>query len=60
MFGIGECVFDGGADCIHECHQGLKLGVGAQENEEDVINKAFPKVKKIYSQENNTRLNECR
>ena len=44
MFGIGECVFDGGADCIHECHQGLKLGVGAQENEEDVINKAFLKV----------------
>ena len=22
FFGIGECVFDGGADCIHECHQG--------------------------------------
>ena len=44
LFGIGECVFDGGADCIHECHQGLKLVVGAQENEEDVINKAFPKV----------------
>ena len=20
---IGECVFDGGANCIHECHQGL-------------------------------------
>ena len=37
MFGKGECVFDGGADCIHECHQGVKLGVGAQENE-DVIN----------------------
>ena len=44
LFGIGECVFDGGADCIHECHQGLKQGVGAQENEEDVINKAFLKV----------------
>ena len=44
LFGIGECVFDGGADCIHECHQGLKLGVGAQENEEDLINKAFPKL----------------
>ena len=43
MFGIDECVFDGGADCIHECHQGLTLGVGAQENEEDLINKAFPK-----------------
>ena len=44
MFGIGECVFDGGADCIHECHQGPKLAAGAQENEEDVINEAFPKV----------------
>ena len=32
------------ADCIHECHQGVKLAVGAPENEEDVINKAFPKV----------------
>ena len=47
LFGIGECVFDGGADCIHECHQGVKLGVGAQENEEDVINKAFPKVDQV-------------
>ena len=44
MFGIGEYVFDGGTDCIHECHNRVKLGVGAQENEEDVINKAFPKV----------------
>ena len=44
LFGIGEFVFDGGADCIHECHQGVKLGVRAQENEEDVINKTFPKV----------------
>ena len=43
MFGIGEYVFDGGADYIHECHQGVKLGVGAQENEEDVINKRFQK-----------------
>ena len=44
MFRIGEFVFDGGANCIRECHQRLKLGVAAQENEEDVINKAFPKV----------------
>ena len=44
MFGIGECVYDGGANCIHECHQGAKVGVGAQENEEDVINKAFAKL----------------
>ena len=44
LFGIGECVFDGEADCIHECYQGLKFGVGVQESEEDVINKAFPKV----------------
>ena len=44
LFGRGECVFGVRADCIHECHQELKLGVGAQENEEDVINKAFPKV----------------
>ena len=44
LFGIDEYVFDGGADCIHECHKGLKLEVEAQENEEDLINKAFPKV----------------
>ena len=31
MFGIGECVFDGGADCIHECHQGPKLAVGYED-----------------------------
>ena len=47
LFGIDECVFDGGADCIHECRQGVKLGVGAQDNEEDVINKAFPKVDQV-------------
>ena len=46
LFGVGKCVFDGGADCIHECHQGVKLGVGAQENE-DVINKTFPKVDQV-------------
>ena len=40
-------VFDGGADCIHECHQGIKLGVGAQENEENVINKTFPKLNQV-------------
>ena len=44
LFGIDEYVFDGGADCIHECHQGLTLEVGAQENKEDLINKAFPRV----------------
>ena len=44
LFSIGECVFDDGADSIHECHQGVKLGVGTQENEENVINKTFPKV----------------
>ena len=37
-------MFDGGADCIHECRQGFELGVGAQENEENVINEAFPKI----------------
>ena len=42
MIGAAECVFNGGANCIHKCHQGIKLG--AQENEEDVINKMFPKV----------------
>ena len=46
-FGIGECVFDGEADCIHECHQGVKLGVGTEENEEDVINKTFLKVDQV-------------
>ena len=46
MFGIGECVFDGGADHIHECYQGVKLGVGTQENE-GVINKTFPKVGQV-------------
>ena len=44
LFSIGECVFDDGADSIHECHQGVKLVVGTQENEENVINKTFPKV----------------
>ena len=40
MFGIGECVFNCGADCIYECHQGFELGVEAQENEENVINES--------------------
>ena len=44
LFGIGECVFADEADCVHECHQGIKLGVKAQENEENVINETFPKV----------------
>ena len=43
LFGVGECVLDGGADCIHECDQGVKLEVEAQENEEDVIVKRFQK-----------------
>ena len=43
VFGIGACVFDGGANCIHECHQGFVLGKGAQENKENVINETFPK-----------------
>ena len=47
LFGIGECVFVDGADYIHECHQGVELGVGAQENEENVINKTFPKVDQV-------------
>ena len=40
-------MFDSGADCIHECHQGFELGVGAQENEENVINEAVLKVDEI-------------
>ena len=44
LIGIDECVFNSGADCIHECHQGVELEVGAQENEENVINEMFPKV----------------
>ena len=44
LFGIGECVFNSGADCIDECHQGVELGVGAQENEENIINETLPKV----------------
>ena len=47
LFGVGKCVFDGGADCIHECYQGVKLGVEAHENEEDLINKTFPKVDQV-------------
>ena len=47
LFAIAECVFDGGADCIQECNQGVKLGVRAQENEQDVINKTFPKVDQV-------------
>ena len=41
MIGVGECVFNGAADCIHECYQGVELGVGAHGNEENVINKTI-------------------
>ena len=37
-------MFNGGTGCIHECHQGFELGVGAQENEENVNNETFPKL----------------
>ena len=47
LFGIAGCVLDGEADCIQECDQGVKLGVGAKENEEDVIDKTFPKVNQM-------------
>ena len=47
LFRIGVCVFNSGADYIHECHQGVELGVGAQKNEENVINETFPKVNQI-------------
>ena len=49
LFGAGECVSNGGADLIHEYHEGIKLGV--QENEEDVINKMFPKVDQVEESE---------
>ena len=44
LFGVGECLFDSGADCINERHQGFELGVEAQENEENIINETSPKV----------------
>ena len=47
LFGIKECVFDGGADCIHECHQGVELMVGARENEKNVIHETFSKVDQV-------------
>ena len=37
-------MFDGGADCIQECYKGFELGEGIQENEENIINEAFPKI----------------
>ena len=45
--GTGECVFNSGADCVHECHQGVELRVGALENEENVINETFPKLDQV-------------
>ena len=24
LFGISECVFDGGVDCVHECHDCIR------------------------------------
>ena len=42
--GKWQFVFNSGADCIHKCHQGVELGVEAQENEKNVINEAFPKL----------------
>ena len=47
LFRIGEFVLNSVADCIHECHQGVQLGVGAQENEENVINETFSKVDQV-------------
>ena len=47
LFRIDECVFKSGADCIHECYQGFKLGMGAQKIEENVINETFPKVDQV-------------
>ena len=47
LIGIGECVFNSGAGCIHEYNQGFELGVGAQENEENVINETFQNVDQV-------------
>ena len=47
LFEVGECASNSRADCIHESYQGFELGVGAQENEENVINKTLPKIDQV-------------
>ena len=53
LFVLGESVFNSGTDCIHECHQGVELGMGTQENEENVINETFPKVDQVKESQDN-------
>ena len=53
MFGVGESVINSGTDCIHECHQGVELGMGTQENEENVVNETFPKVDQVKESQDN-------